>query len=185
MRRVLSGVGRRYSRPSRSSTITPAGRVRSLTPVPPANMSPPVLRQPLTRTTGLIVRPPISMGSPTIRSEILERDRNRCRIGDITLALQSRDLIDGPPGRGPDLGPIAHTEEQLRIAVHSYGSSQPGRSSDGDAMMLIPPTLLPIVPLPPSVRILLYSTTDSQVLRNALRGSKLWSNHAHAAFLCS
>ena len=52
----------------------------------------PTPRQPLTRTTGRIVRAPISKGSPTIRSEILERDRNRCRIGEITLVLPKRSL---------------------------------------------------------------------------------------------
>jgi len=37
---------------------------------------------------GRILRAPISMGSPTICSEILECDRNRCRIVLTTLALQ-------------------------------------------------------------------------------------------------
>ena len=43
--------------------------------------------------------------------------------------------------------------------------------------------LHPVVPLPLSVTTLLYSTADCQVLGNALRGSKLWSNRAHTAII--
>src|SRR5215217_5593626 len=62
----------------------------------------PTPRQPLTRTTGRIVRAPISKASPTMRSEILDRDRKRCRIGEATLASH-RDLFAGPPRHGVSL----------------------------------------------------------------------------------
>jgi hypothetical protein len=45
-------------------------------------------------------------------------------LSKVHLALH-RDLFDGPPRRGLDLGPIAHTEEQLREPGLSYGFSQP------------------------------------------------------------
>ena len=36
------------------------------------------------------------------------------------------NLLCWPPQGEPEVGPMAHTQEQLRMAVVSYGSSRPG-----------------------------------------------------------
>jgi hypothetical protein len=152
MRWVLSGVGRRCSRPSRSRMITPAGSTRSRTPALPADSAREVPRQPLTRTTGRIVRVPISKGSPTIRSEILEHDRNRCRIGVTTLTFQCigkggpRSSVPEPTTGGGNEYAHREHQQQRRARKHDPQNEMPQRAASSESALATCPDRMPPFP---------------------------------------
>ena len=152
IRRVLSRVGRRCSCPSRLRMITSAGLPRSWTPAPPAAVSPPAPRQPLTRATGRIVRVPISKGSPTIRSEILERDRNRCRIEVTTLALQCigrsvpRSSVPEPTTGGGNEYAHGEHQQQRRARKHDPQNEMPQRAASSESALATCPDGMPPFP---------------------------------------